>query len=44
MMMLLLAKIAKLAWFDDPDIKNGLVPEVTKILQMADPAHRLVGL
>lgn len=26
MMMLLLAKIAKLGWFDDPDIKNGLVP------------------
>ena len=28
MMMLLLAKIAKLAWFDDPDIKNGLVGEL----------------
>lgn len=32
MMILLLAKIAKLAWLDDPDIKNGLVPELTKIL------------
>jgi len=44
MMMLLLAKIAKLAWFDDPDIKNGLVPEVTKILQNANPVHKLIGL
>lgn len=32
MMMLLLAKIAKLAWLDDVDIKNGLVPELTNIL------------
>jgi len=31
MMMLLLAKIAKLAWLDDHDIKNGLVPDLTEI-------------
>ena len=42
--MLLLAKIAKLAWFDDPDIKNGLIPEVTKILQNGNPLHKLIGL
>ena len=42
--MLLLAKIAKLAWFDDPDIKNGLIPEVTKILQIDNPQHKLIGL
>lgn len=34
MMILLLAKIAKLAWFDDPDIKTGLVIELTKILMI----------
>lgn len=32
MMMLLLAKIAKLAWFDDPEIKNGLVVDLSQIL------------
>ena len=36
-MMLLLAKIAKLAWFDDPDVKNGLIPDITKILQINNP-------
>lgn len=34
MMMILLAKIAKLLWLDDPDIKNGLVPELTQILEI----------
>ena len=43
-MMLLLAKIAKLAWLDDHDIKNGLVPELTNILQVQNEQHRLVGL
>ena len=44
-MMLLLAKIAKLGWFDDPDIKNGLVPQLAKILELRDnPYHKLVGL
>jgi len=33
-MILLLAKIAKLAWFDDPDIKNGLVIELSKIIMI----------
>jgi hypothetical protein len=28
MMILLLAKIAKLAWFDDAEIKNELVPRL----------------
>ena len=40
MMMILLAKIAKLAWFDDPVIKTGLVPELTKIIQIKEnPIH-----
>jgi hypothetical protein len=44
MMILLLAKIAKLAWFDDADIKNGLVPDLSKILMSNSNEHRLVGL
>lgn len=44
MMVLLLAKIAKLAWFDDPAIKNGLVPELTEILSIQNAKHKLVGL
>jgi hypothetical protein len=44
MIMLLLAKIAKLAWFDDPDIKNGLVPQLNQILTINNPYHKLVGL
>ena len=45
MMMILLAKIAKLAWFDDPVIKTGLVPELTKIIQIKEnPIHQLIGL
>jgi hypothetical protein len=44
MMMILLSKIAKLGWFDDVDIKNGLVPSLIKILQLSDPYHQLVGM
>jgi len=44
MMILLLAKIAKLAWFDDPDIKNGLVPKLSEILMKPSDEHKLVGL
>ena len=43
-MILLLAKIAKLAWFDDADVKNGLIPEVTKLLEMSSIHHKLIGL
>ena len=40
MMMLLLAKIAKLGWFDDGVIKSGIVQELTKILETREnPAH-----
>lgn len=44
MMMLLLAKIAKLAWFDDPEIKNGLVIDLSKILHIPNEEHKLIGL
>ena len=44
MMMLLLAKIAKLAWFDDAEIKNGLVLELSKILHVNNDEHKLIGL
>lgn len=43
MMMLLLARITKLGWFDDADIKNSIVPELTKILDQKTAAHRLIG-
>lgn len=43
MMMLLLARITKMGWFDDADIKNSIVPELTKILDQKNAAHRLVG-
>ena len=43
MMMLLLARITKMGWFDDPEIKNSIVPELTKILDQKNAAHRLVG-
>ncbi len=43
MMMLLLARITKLGWFDDADIKNSIVPELTKLLDQKIPAHRLIG-
>ena len=30
---------------NDPDIKNGLVPQLAKILELRDnPYHKLVGL
>jgi hypothetical protein len=44
MMILLLAKIAKLAWFDDPEIKNGLVIDLSKILLNVNDEHKLIGL
>lgn len=42
--MILLAKIAKLLWLDDPDIKNGLVPELTQILEIQNDKHKYMGL
>ena len=42
--MLLLAKITKLGWFEDVDIKDGTVTELTKIVQSKNERHRLVGL
>ena len=44
MKILLLTKIAKLAWFDTAEIKAGLVTELTKILSSQNQAHRLIGL
>jgi len=44
MMILLLARITKLGWFDDGEIKNGIVPELTRILEQKNAEHRLVGL
>ena len=44
MMMLLLAKIVKLAWFDDAEVKNAVVPQLTKILHKQNPRHKLIGL
>lgn len=44
MMILLLAKIAKLGWFDDPDIKTGLVIDLNKIMQNPNDQHKLIGL
>jgi len=44
MMMLLLAKMAKVAWLDDPDIKNEIVPELTKLISQQDPRHKMIGL
>ena len=44
MMMLLLAKIAKLSWLEDPDIKNNLVVDITKFLSIDNQFNKLVGL
>jgi len=44
MMILLLAKIAKLGWFDDADIKHSIVPDLTMILHSDSPKHKLIGL
>ena len=44
MMILLLAKIAKLGWFDDADIKNGLVIDLSKILLIPNDEHKYIGL
>jgi hypothetical protein len=32
MMTLLLAKIVKLGWFDDPEVRNAIVPDLTVII------------
>ena len=44
MIVLLLTKITKLSWFDDPEVKNCIVPDLNFILNSPDPSHRLVGL
>jgi hypothetical protein len=44
MMMLLLAKIAKLSWFEDPEIKDGLVADLSKLVEMSDTRVKLIGL
>ena len=44
MMILLLAKITKLGWFDDADIKHTIVPDLTMILHSDSPRHKLIGL
>jgi hypothetical protein len=44
MMILLLAKIAKLAWFDHPDIKTGLVLSLSEIVHFQSDEHKLIGL
>ena len=36
MLILLLAKIVKLAWFDDPMVRDGIVIDVTTILLKDD--------
>lgn len=44
MMILLLSKIVKLSWFDDPDIKYSIVPDLTMILHSDNSSHKLIGL
>jgi len=45
MMVLLLARIAKLSWLDDVDIKNELVPRLSEILiKSSSDEHKLIGL
>ena len=44
MMMLLLARITKMAWFDDVNVKNGVVAEIMKIIEQEHGAHRVIGL
>ena len=36
MMTLLLAKIVKLGWFDDPDVRNSIVPDLTEIIEQGN--------
>lgn len=36
MMMILLAKIAKLSWFNDQDVRSGLVPQILQIMAHND--------
>ena len=44
MTMLLLARVAKLAWLDQPEIKDGLALELLSIIGSNNPEHKLVGL
>ena len=44
MMMLLLARITKMAWFDDVNVKNGVVAEIMKIIEQEHGPHRVIGL
>lgn len=44
MIILLLAKITKLGWFDDNDIKYLIVPDLTEILNSDNPGHKLIAL
>ena len=43
-MILLLAKLIKLGWFDDPDTKYSIVPDLTLILHSDIPSHKLIAL
>ena len=43
MMMLLLAKIVKLSWLDDPSNK-AVIDEVSKITQSENELQKLIGL
>lgn len=36
MMILLLAKIVKLGWFDDPEVRNAIVPDLTAIVEQGN--------
>lgn len=36
MMTLLLAKIVKLGWFDDPEVRNSIVPDLTQIIEQGN--------
>lgn len=44
MIILLLAKITKLGWFDDNDIKYLIVPDLTEILNSDNSGHKLIAL
>ena len=44
MMILLLAKIVKLGWFDDPEVRNAIVPDLTLIIEQGNDQHKLIGL
>mmetsp|Transcript_5776 Transcript_5776/g.9206 ORF Transcript_5776/g.9206 Transcript_5776/m.9206 type:complete len:95 (+) Transcript_5776:386-670(+) len=44
MTMLLLARLTKVAWLDDPDIKNEIVPALTEMIGFQDHRHKQIGL